>query len=129
MKNYPPYFKAWELECPCGKCNGRMNNAFMEKLSAMREAAGFGFILSSAYRCPTHNAKVSRTGRTGPHTTGRAVDVACFGARADWIIDHFKDFGMTGRGINQKGDYNQRFIHVDDLDNSLTHPRPWSWSY
>lgn len=129
MKNYPPYFTKRELKCKCGKCKGGMDDAFMAKLSAMRKAAGFGFILSSAYRCPAYNAKVSRTGRTGPHTTGRAVDIRCFGARADWIIDSMKEFGLTGRGVAQKGRHDKRFIHVDDLDNSPAHPRPTTWSY
>ena len=126
MKNYPPYFTKAELKCKCGRCGGKMDDVFMRKLSAMRKEAGFGFVLSSAYRCPSHNAKVSSTGRTGPHTTGRAVDIRCFGARAHRVIELAFKHGMTGIGVSQKGRHDKRFIHVDDLDEIM---RPTIWSY
>lgn len=126
MKNYPPYFTKRELKCKCGRCRGSMDDAFMAKLSAMRREAGFGFILSSAYRCPNHNVKVSSTGREGPHTTGRAVDIVCFGAKAHRVVELANKHGMTGVGISQKGRHSKRFVHVDDL--SIT-ARPWIWSY
>ena len=37
--------------------------------------------------------------------------------------------GMTGIGISQRGPHEKRFIHLDDMDNSGEHPRPWVWSY
>ena len=42
--------------------------------------------VTSGYRTPEHNRRVSRTGYEGPHTTGRAVDVAAFGERALRIV-------------------------------------------
>lgn len=126
MKNYPPYFTAAELKCKCGRCNGSMSDAFMRKLSKMRKEAGFGFILSSAYRCPAHNNRVSGTGRDGPHTTGRAVDIKCFGTKAHKVMELAFKHGMTGIGVHQKGKHAKRFIHVDDLDTIM---RPWVWSY
>ena len=32
--------------------------------------------ITSGYRCSEHNASISKTGPTGPHTTGAAVDLA-----------------------------------------------------
>jgi hypothetical protein len=41
----------------------KMNDDFMQKLIALREHLAFPFIVSSAYRCPSHNEKVGATGR------------------------------------------------------------------
>lgn len=117
------YFPDHELACGCG-CDGKMNPAFMKKLIAMREEAGFPFILSSAYRCPSYNEKVSYTGSTGPHTTGRAVDVLVDRRRAYEFMELAFKHGMTGIGVKQKGVV--RFLHIDDLIGEL---RPWIWSY
>ena len=125
MKDYK-YFKASELVCRCGECDGWMDDNFMEKLQGMRKEADFGFRLSSAYRCPSHNTKVSSTGVSGPHTTGKAVDILCYGSRASKVLALAYTVGMTGIGVSQKGGHAKRFIHVDNIhaDN-----RPWIWSY
>ena len=36
-------------------------------------------------------------------------------------------YRIGGIGVNQKGA--SRFIHLDDLDQSDSHTRPWVWSY
>lgn len=96
----------------------------MRKLEAMREEAGFPFVITSAYRCPAHNANVSSTGSAGPHTTGRAVDVAVDRGQAYQVLELALKYGMSGIGVKQKG--SGRFIHVDDLDEGV---RPSIWSY
>lgn len=129
MRDYLPYFTKGELKCKCKNCAGipgNMNDEFMELLLNMRHEAGFGFILSSAYRCPSHNANVSSTGRTGPHTTGRAVDIRCFGSKAHKVLELAMKYRMTGIGVSQKGRHSKRFIHVDNL---IITGRPWVWSY
>lgn len=123
------YFSDDELRCKCGCGSAYMDDAFMRKLVSLREKMGFPFHLTSAYRCPMHNEAVSHTGREGPHTTGRAVDIALFGGQAQLVITNAGMHGMTGIGVKQKGDYNSRFIHLDDLPNDPHQPRPWVWSY
>jgi uncharacterized protein YcbK (DUF882 family) len=123
------YFTEDELRCRCGCGQAKMEPEFMRKLVSLREKAGFPFHLTSAYRCPMFNEIVSLTGRGGPHTTGRAVDIALWGREAHWLISNAAAHGMSGIGINQKGTYTQRFIHVDDLSNDKHQPRPWSWTY
>ena len=120
------YFTRTELQCRCGCGLERMDRDFMRKLEAMREAASFPFIVTSAYRCPEHNARVSSTGRAGPHTTGRAIDIAAQGERALWLVANAPRFGFTGIGVRQKG--SGRFIHLDDLQ-APDFPRPNIWSY
>lgn len=120
-----PYFSFDELKC---KCCGKMlmDDDFMKKIVQIRMAAGFPFIVTSGYRCPEHNAKVSSTGQTGPHTTGRAIDIAVHHQKAHALICLATTYGITGIGVNQKGNYDQRFLHLDDL---TTGPRPNIWSY
>jgi zinc D-Ala-D-Ala carboxypeptidase len=96
---------------------------FMDKVEKLRVAVGFPLRVTSAARCPDHNAKVSGTGRTGPHTTGRAIDLGVSHAQAYWVLAEAFRAGFTGIGVNQKG--GSRFIHIDDL----TAGRPTVWSY
>ena len=112
----------------CGKVY--MKESFMLALERLREACDFPFIISSGYRCPDHNAAVSpATGRDGPHTTGYAADVAVVGDKAYMVMAKAHMVGMTGVGLNQKGPHNQRFVHLDTLNESSTRPRPWVWTY
>jgi uncharacterized protein YcbK (DUF882 family) len=100
---------------------------FMQKIEAIRIVFGKPMPISSGARCPAYNKKVSGTGTTGPHTTGRAIDIAISGADALDLLSIALDAGMTGIGVAQKGDL--RFLHIDDLPNSPTSPRPFIWSY
>lgn len=100
---------------------------FMEKVEALRVKLGFPLPVNSAARCPSHNARVSGTGRTGPHTTGRAIDLGVRGSQALSVLRAALEAGFTGIGVNQKG--SARFIHLDDLPNAPGQPREWIWSY
>lgn len=124
-----PFFTKDELKCKCGKCGSvglEMNPAYMTKIVALRQYLKFPLPITSAYRCPEYNAKVSTTGLHGPHTTGRAMDIAVRNEKAFQLIDVAKAFGFTGIGIQQKGD--SRFVHIDDLE-LPAYPRPNVWSY
>lgn len=126
------YFPDHELACKCGRCDrGRfdMDAEFMARLIGLREAYGAALPVTSAFRCPDHNANVSSTGRSGPHTTGRATDIRIFGAAALRLIELAIAGGFTGIGVGQKGDHNSRIIHLDDLGPSPARPRPWIWTY
>lgn len=123
------YFTKKELECKCGCGKADMNPDFMRKLVRLRRSLGFAFPLTSAYRCPEHNQNVSSTGPNGPHTTGRAVDICISGKEALRLITAARGHGMTGFGIKQHGPHGARFIHLDDLDASVSRPRPWIWTY
>lgn len=103
---------------------------YMDDLQALRDACGFPLPVNSGYRTPAHNAAVSTTGETGPHTTARATDIRIYGERAFQLVTHALALGFTGIGVAQKGDVNGRYIHVDKLptDNPLI-PRCAIWSY
>jgi len=98
----------------------------MDRVERMHEKFGKPMTVTSGARCPTHNAKVSSTGLTGPHTKG-AIDFGLRGGDALTVIGIALREGFTGIGVNQKGD--KRFVHLDDLPNEPNQPRPWIWSY
>jgi uncharacterized protein YcbK (DUF882 family) len=117
-----PHFTSTELACKCG-CGMLPAPDFMAKVQALRDELGFALPVTSAARCPAHNAAVSATGRAGPHTTGRAIDIGVRGDRAVALVKAALNHGFTGIGIAQKGV--SRFIHLDDLQEG----RPTIWSY
>ena len=120
------HFTDLELACRCG-CGGLPPEATQAKLEALRVAWGKPMRLSSAFRCPSHNVKVSKSGPNGPHTLG-AFDVQVNGEDAFELVKLAMSMGWTGIGLSQKGALATRFIHIDaGLD--ATHPRPRLWSY
>jgi len=122
------FFKPEEFACKhCGE--NKIQVGFVDKLDALRKTYGAPIVISSGYRCPEYNATVSSTGTNGPHTTGRAVDIAVSGAEAFKLMELALASGeFNGVGVNQKGNHAGRFIHLDDLD-PASHPRPGVWSY
>lgn len=79
--------------------------------------------LSSAYRCPEYNARISKTGYRGPHTTGKAVDVVCFSSRLrDTLIRGAMELGCVRMGVAKD------FIHFDMCDEPRF-PKNAIWTY
>lgn len=103
-----------------------MEASFLYRLEKLRKRLGMPLIVTSAYRCADHNAKVSKTGKTGPHTTGQAVDLLISGEDAYRIVKVATKLGFTGIGVSQKGTWSSRFIHVDDIA-GIGRPRIWSY--
>ena len=99
----------------------------MDKVEKLRDRLGFPLPVNSAYRCPEYNNLVSGTGLTGPHTTGRAIDLGGSHSRSLETLRVALSMGFTGFGIKQHG--SGRFIHLDDLPNADGQPRPHLWSY
>jgi uncharacterized protein YcbK (DUF882 family) len=126
------YFQIEELKCRGQDCCGGkadMDPDFMAKIVMLRRLLGFPFIVTSAYRCPEHNQRVSTTGPNGPHTTGRAIDLHVSHEQAFKLISMAPQYGITGIGVKQHGPIKGRFIHLDDLLPPKHAPRPHCWSY
>jgi hypothetical protein len=121
-----PHFTAAELAC---KGDGKLMivPAFLDRLERLRVAFGQPLLITSGYRSPEYNLKVAHTGDSGPHTTGRAVDISIRGADALKLLQLAGTLGFTGFGIAQSGA--DRFLHLDDLPGTPNQPRPWIWSY
>ena len=121
--NYPNFSKE-EFECShTGEC--KMHPDFMERLQRLRTALRQPIIINSGYRSPTHPIEAKKTS-VGSHTTGRAVDVKASGHYAFELVELAIELGFTRIGVSQKGDYNSRFIHLDD---NPDFPHPVIWSY
>lgn len=124
-----PNFLPSEFACKCGCGQLKMDEVFLDDLQILRMRLKKPLSISSGYRCPDHNARISSTGRDGPHTTGRAADIRCAGAFAHAVLVEACMSGyFPGIGVNQKGPHEQRFIHLDHLEKEEG-PRPWIWSY
>ena len=100
---------------------------FMDRLQALRDDYGKAMKISSGYRCSLHNSRVSSTGLTGPHTTGRAVDILVVGKDAHKLLSLALKHGFTGIGVQQKGAHGARFLHLDDIPDTLSRPAVWSY--
>lgn len=117
------YFKHNELQCShCGL--NKMDKKFLEWMDSVREEYGSGLVVASGYRCPEYNDKISSTGLTGPHTTGKAIDIYIDRGEAHKLIQVAMNRGVRGLGVHQKG-ASGRFIHLDMIDSG----RPTVWSY
>jgi zinc D-Ala-D-Ala carboxypeptidase len=124
-----PHFSRKELECPC--C-GRMemDDRFMQNVERLRRWCNFSFRVGSAFRCPSYNAAVSVTGTSGPHTTGRAIDIIVSGEESYILLSRALKTGeFTGIGVKQTGAHDKRFLHLDNLRKTEHAHRPRVWSY
>lgn len=118
--NWGKYFTEAEFRCRCGCNTTKMDQAFVDRLNALREAYSRPLRVSSGYRCPKHPVE-ARKATTGMHTTGKAVDFAVEGADAVRLLSLAMNMNFRGIGVQQKG--TGRFIHLDDR------PSATIWSY
>jgi len=121
------YFSFSELKCKgTDECN--MDEDFMKRLVDLRHEFNEPMIISSAYRHISYNQVIGGA-KNSPHLYGKAVDVLVSGKAAYRLMKMAMEHGFTGIGISQKGPHEGRFLHIDTMDNSDIHPRPWIWSY
>ena len=115
-------FKLEEFECQCGCGHVSVHSDLLDLLQTARNELG-PITITSAYRCPEHNDKVSSTGLSGPHTTSKACDIHVSNSQhRKQLIDYFSN-KVTGLGIAKT------FIHIDIISpEELTH-RPNCWLY
>lgn len=117
------YFEPHEFDSPDKKHSGalNMNEDFVRKLDDLRHNCGFPFVITSGYRTAVYNKKVG--GRpTSMHLFGRAADIHVGGSQAHKVLAVAAEMGLT-LGVSQKGDWERRFIHVDDRETPIV------WSY
>lgn len=106
------YFTDKELACKCCGVNGCKPEA-VAMLNKLREIYGKPVILSSAYRCPSHNRKVGGASNS-THMAGYAFDIPCHGEQAYEILRAGILAGFTGIEVRQHlSDRHDRWIHFD----------------
>ena len=121
------YFSVDELKCK-GTDECEMDEGFMKKLEALRHEFNEPMIVSSGYRHESYNQVIGGA-KNSPHLYGKAVDVVISGKSAYRLMKLAIEHGFTGIGVSQRGPHEKRFLHIDTMENSDTHPRPWIWSY
>ncbi len=119
-----PSFTAKELQCQhCGKDNP--NPEFielMDDVQDLRNKLGFPFPITSGYRCPDHPLEVNKES-LGQHSIA-AVDIGVSYHKAEELLGAAYASGkFNGKGVNQKGSANKRFIHLDNREHKAL------WSY
>ncbi len=121
-----PDFHDYEMRCHCGCQRIAMDVETLDMLQEIRTLTGIPMHVSSGYRCPEYNMRVSYTGMAGPHVLGLAVDTRMFGESVYILVHTAMDAGFTGVGLHQVGDYDSRFFHLDTV---ITGFRPRIWTY
>lgn len=108
---YTKNFSIQEMACKCGECDPAehiMNTWYMTRLQKIRELIAQPLIITSGYRCESHNASVGGS-RGSFHLLGRAADIRAENGRmrSELVMYAFKA-GCYGIGIGAD------FIHIDD---------------
>ena len=124
-----PHFSNAELTCQCGCDRQEMVPSFLDKVEILRVAFGKPMPVTSGFRCPNYNQQASTTGLSGPHTTGKAVDIQVSGADAYHLLGLAIRHGFTGIGLSQKGQHGSRFLHLDAIEPGPGRQRPTIWTY
>ena len=115
-------FNLDEFKCKCGCGHVSIHSDLLDLLQTARNNIG-AITITSAFRCPEHNDKVSSTGLSGPHTTSKAVDIHVSNSQhRKQLIDYFTN-KVTGLGIAKT------FIHIDILTSDEVPHRPNCWLY
>jgi len=116
-------FSLDEFKCKCGCELVDIHADMLDLLQEARDRLG-PIMINSAYRCPTYNAKVSSTGESGPHTTGKAIDIHVSDSQHRKLLIDFFAPRVSGLGIAKT------FIHIDLLEAANGFDmRPNAWLY
>ena len=111
-----PHFNVREFRCKCGDTHDILiSDELIQKLEELYTALGCSkIIVTSGYRCPTHDKNVGGTS-TGQHTKGTAADICCYGQDGKPISSKLvcckaQDLGFTGIA---NIDSSYQYTHVD----------------
>ncbi len=100
-----PNFNLREFACKhCGAVI--LEPELVKKLQALRDLIGKPIVITSGYRCPTHNKNVGGVSNS-QHVYGKATDIVVDGITPTKVAEYAENVGFNGIGI-----YNT-FTHVD----------------
>jgi len=101
-------FHSSEVQCKCGVCGVQtINMDLLNLLQKLRVKVGSPIIITSAYRCTTHNSRVGGVFNS-LHIKGNAVDIYVEGMSTSTLAGHAKSVGFNG-GFG----YGSNFLHLD----------------
>lgn len=122
------FFGPHEFACSC--CGEeRMQLSWMITLDMIRKELGTAMIVTSGYRCKNHPVEAAKR-VPGTHNQGLATDLSMYGSAVYQLLSLLHKFpGVTGVGLKQHGDIEERFIHLDGASAAQNRPRPHIWTY
>lgn len=123
--DYPNFSKS-EFDCKQTGDN-KMRPEFMDLLQDIRNEWGKPIYINSGYRSPYHSVEAKKN-RPGTHTHGIAADIKISGPDVAKFIALCYSLGVRRFGLQQKGPFSSRFIHIDIGDRILKAPQS-TWSY
>lgn len=106
-------FSSNEFDCHGSGCcsQTKINETLVKYLQAIRDHFGKPITITSAYRCPVHNANVG--GATGSrHCAGDAADIVVKDVTPRTVAQYAESIGILGIGLyeSSKDGY---FVHID----------------
>lgn len=107
-------FKSTEFDCNGANCctETLIDVDLVNYLQKIRDHFGKPVNISSAYRCPTHNAKVANASSKSKHMYGMAADIKVSGINPPEVAKFAESIGVLGIGLydtNSDG----HFVHID----------------
>ena len=99
-------FNLKEFDCKCGCNTVKVDSELVGRLQELREKIGKPIIITSGYRCPTHNKRVDGS-QTSQHMRGKAVDIKVSGMTAKELAKLGEQLGFDGIGTYSN------FVHLD----------------
>ena len=119
------HFTPPEFDSPDAPGSGakHMDETLVRRLDTLRGLMQRALTISSGYRTAAHNQKIGGAAKS-KHLNGTAVDIAIAGEYAFKLVGLAYSLGFTGIGINQKGPWAKRFVHLDVRESE---PRIWSY--
>lgn len=108
-----PNFKSREFDCLGKGCCAEtpIDEKLVEYLQNIRDHFGKPVELT-AYRCPTHNAKVPNAAKNSRHLYGQAADFHIDGVSPTEIAKYAESIGVLGIGLYDT-DKDGHFVHID----------------
>ena len=110
------HYNVQEFRCKCGDTHDILiSSELIDKLEQIHDAFHCSkIIVTSGYRCPTHDKNVGGTG-SGQHTKGTAADICCYAQDGSIISSKLvccaaQDIGFTGIA---NIDSSYQYTHVD----------------
>lgn len=112
-KQLSPNFNSSEFDCHGDGCCTKtmINPKLIEFLQKIRDHFGKKITITSGYRCPIHNSKVSRA-KNSLHTTGDAADFTVEGTAPREVAQFAESMGIKGIGLYET-DSDGHFVHID----------------
>lgn len=114
-----PNFHPSEFACRC--CGEvAVSDRLLDLLQRLRTTMGAPLIVTSGFRCPSHNKAVGGA-PASQHMRGTAADVVTAGHDVPHMLKLAEDFGAGGLGEYPR----QGFVHIDVRPKNGGHVARW----